>query len=58
MANVRGRRTVHLDNGSGSVSAVVGTTAWTSDMLDTLGCTAHGSTAKNMLAALKVQLVL
>jgi|TARA_A100001388_G_scaffold10350_1_gene7270 hypothetical protein len=55
MANVRGEEgAVHFDNGSGSVSAVVGTTAWTLDMTkDTLECTAHGDTARKYVGSLK-----
>ena len=54
MANVRGEEgAVHFDNGSGSVSAVVGTTAWTLDTTkDTLECTAHGDTSRKYVGSL------
>ena len=55
MANVRGEEgSVSFDNGSGSVSAVVGTTAWTLDLTkDVLECTAHGDVSRNYVGSLK-----
>ena len=55
MANVRGEEgSVSFDNGSGSVSAVVGTTAWTLDMTkDVLECTAHGDVSRKYVGSLK-----
>ena len=56
MANVRGEEgSVSFDNGSGSVSAVVGTTAWTLDLTkDVLECTAS---AGRFLQRLRVTVV-
>ena len=55
MANVRGEEgSVSFDNGSGSVSAVVGTTAWTLDLTkDVLECTAHGDVSRKYVGSLK-----
>ena len=55
MANVRGEEgSVSFDNGSGSVSAVVGTTAWTLDLAkDVLECTAHGDVSRKYVGSLK-----
>ena len=55
MANVRGEEgSVSVDNGSGSVSAVVGTTAWTLDLTkDVLECTAHGDVSRKYVGSLK-----
>ena len=55
MANVRGEEgSVSFDNGSGSVSAVVGTTAWTLDLTkDVLECTAHGDVSRKYGGCLK-----
>ena len=55
MANVRGEEgSVAFDNGSGSVTNVVGTTSWTLDMVkDTLECTAHGDTSRKYVGSLK-----
>ena len=56
MANVRGEEgSVSFDNGSGSVSAVVGTTAWTLDLTkDVLECTAHGDVSRKYVGSLKI----
>ena len=55
MANVRGEEgSVSFDNGSGSVSAVVGTTAWALDLTkDVLECTAHGDVSRKYVGSLK-----
>ena len=55
MANVRGEEgSVSFDNGSGSVSAVVGTTSWTLDLTkDVLECTAHGDVTRKYVGSLK-----
>ena len=55
MANVRGEEgSVSFDNGSGSVSAVVGTTSWTLDLTkDVLECTAHGDVSRKYVGSLK-----
>ena len=55
MANVRGEEgSVSFDNGSGSVSAVVGTTSWTLDLtIDVLECTAHGDVSRKYVGSLK-----
>ena len=55
MANVRGEEgSVSFDNGSWSVSAVVGTTAWTLDLTkDVLECTAHGDVSRKYVGSLK-----
>ena len=55
MANVRGEEgSVSFDNGSGSVSAVVCTTAWTLDLTkDVLECTAHGDVSRKYVGSLK-----
>ena len=55
MANVRGEEgSVSFDNGSGSVSAVVGTTSWTLDLTkDVLECTAHGDVSRKYVVSLK-----
>ena len=55
MANVRGEEgSVSFDNGSGSVSAVVGNTAWTLDLTkDVLECTAHGDVSRKYVGSLK-----
>ena len=55
MANVRGEEgSVSFDNGSGSVSAVVGTTSWTLDMTKAvLECTKHGDVARVYVGSLK-----
>lgn len=55
MAAIRGEEgSVAFDNGSGSVSNVVGTTAWTLDMTkDTLETTTHGMTSRTYAGSLK-----
>lgn len=55
MAAIRGEEgSVAFDNGSGSVSNVVGTTAWTLDMSkDTLDTTTHGMTSRTYVGSLK-----
>ena len=55
MAIVRGEEgSVSFDNGSGSVSAVAGTTAWTLDMTkDVYETTAHGQTSRTFGGGLK-----
>jgi|TARA_R100000426_G_C4722713_1_gene72706 hypothetical protein len=55
MANIRGEEgAVSFDNGSGSVSNVVGTTSWTLDMTkDTYECTQHGDTSRKYVGGMK-----
>ena len=55
MANVRGEEgSVSFDNGSGSVSAVVGTTSLTLDLTkDVIECTAHGDVSRKYVGSLK-----
>ena len=55
MAAIRGEEgSVAFDNGSGSVSNVVGTTSWTLDMTkDVLETTAHGQVSRTYVGGLK-----
>tara|TARA_R100001510_G_scaffold56914_1_gene63475 strand:- start:67 stop:477 length:411 start_codon:yes stop_codon:yes gene_type:complete len=55
MAVVRGEEgSVEFDNGSGSVSAVAGSTSWSLDMTkDVVETTAHGSSARTFAGGLK-----
>ena len=55
MAAIRGEEgSVAFDNGSGSVSNVVGTTSWTLDMTkDVLETTAHGQVSRTYVGSLK-----
>ena len=55
MAIVRGEEgSVSFDNGSGSVSAVAGTTAWSLDLTkDVYETTAHGQTSRTFGGGLK-----
>ncbi len=55
MAVVRGEEgSCEFDNGSGSVSAVVGTTSWSLDMVkDVVETTAHGATARTFAGGLR-----
>ena len=55
MANIRGEEgSVSFDNGSGSVTAVASTTAWTLSLTkDVLETTAHGDTSRKYVGSLK-----